>query len=90
MFSGFAFKDAATEPFAEQAVITNGINYYGTKKFSEIIFPLLRSHARQAYFIYFSVELFYIPVSGWSTCAVRGDCSKDTVRSCRRSYFPKI
>ena len=43
---GFAFNNDATEPFGEQAVVTIGINYYGTKKFCDVIFPLLRPHAR--------------------------------------------
>uniref|UniRef100_A0A914VNU0 carbonyl reductase (NADPH) n=1 Tax=Plectus sambesii TaxID=2011161 RepID=A0A914VNU0_9BILA len=44
--AGFAFNNDATEPFGEQAVVTIGINYYGTKKFCDVIFPLLRPHAR--------------------------------------------
>uniref|UniRef100_A0A914VLT2 carbonyl reductase (NADPH) n=1 Tax=Plectus sambesii TaxID=2011161 RepID=A0A914VLT2_9BILA len=44
--AGIAFDVEAKEPFGEQAVVTIGINYYGTKKFCDVIFPLLRPHAR--------------------------------------------
>ena len=40
--AGFAFKMAATEPFAQQAEITVGVNFYGTLKVTESLFPLMR------------------------------------------------
>lgn len=44
--AGFAFKQAATEPFGEQAEVTLRINYWGLLNVSRALFPLLRSHAR--------------------------------------------
>uniref|UniRef100_F1L5Z3 carbonyl reductase (NADPH) n=1 Tax=Ascaris suum TaxID=6253 RepID=F1L5Z3_ASCSU len=44
--AGFAFKNAATEPPDEQARVTIGINYEGTKQTCDILFPLLRGGGR--------------------------------------------
>jgi carbonyl reductase 1 len=46
--AGFAFKGSATEPFSEQAEVTMRINYFGTLKVCNGLFPLLRAHARVA------------------------------------------
>jgi len=40
------FQNAATEPFEEQAEVTNRVNYFGTKNVSNALIPLLRPHAR--------------------------------------------
>jgi carbonyl reductase 1 len=37
---------SAVEPFAEQAEVTNRVNYNGTKNVSNALLPLLRPHAR--------------------------------------------
>ncbi|KHN85052.1 Carbonyl reductase [NADPH] 3 [Toxocara canis] len=44
--AGFAFKNAATEPPEEQARVTIGVNYEGTKQTCDILFPLLRDNGR--------------------------------------------
>ena len=44
--AGMAFKNAATEPFGEQATITLATNYWDNKKACEIIFPILNAGAR--------------------------------------------
>lgn len=44
--AGFAFKHAATEPPEEQARVTIGVNYEGTKQVSNILIPLLRDGGR--------------------------------------------
>uniref|UniRef100_A0A0R3RHX5 carbonyl reductase (NADPH) n=1 Tax=Elaeophora elaphi TaxID=1147741 RepID=A0A0R3RHX5_9BILA len=44
--AGFAFKNAATESPEEQARVTIGINYDGTKQVSSILFPLIRDGGR--------------------------------------------
>jgi len=44
--AGFAYKAASTAPFAEQAEVTVGINYYGLQAVCHALFPLLRDHAR--------------------------------------------
>ncbi|KAL8440417.1 hypothetical protein Efla_000305 [Eimeria flavescens] len=44
--AGFAFPRNATEPLATQARITCGVNYFGTRKLSQAISPLLRKGAR--------------------------------------------
>ncbi len=44
--AGFAFKQAATEPFGQQAEVTVNINYFGTKKVCDYLFPLLKPGAR--------------------------------------------
>ncbi|VDD93848.1 unnamed protein product [Enterobius vermicularis] len=41
--AGFAFKHAATEPAEEQARVTIGVNYEGTKQVCDILFPLIRT-----------------------------------------------
>ncbi|ELU11788.1 hypothetical protein CAPTEDRAFT_220349 [Capitella teleta] len=46
--AGFAFKQAATEPFSEQAEVTVRINYLGTLAVMKAMMPILRSGARVA------------------------------------------
>jgi len=43
---GIAFKAAATEPFAEQAKVTNDTNFFATLDACQVLFPILRPHAR--------------------------------------------
>jgi carbonyl reductase 1 len=44
--AGFAFKQDATESAEEQANVTIGINYYGTKKVSTQLIPLIKKGGR--------------------------------------------
>ncbi|KAM3719939.1 Carbonyl reductase [Dirofilaria immitis] len=44
--AGFAFKYSATESPEEQARVTIGINYDGTKQVCDILFPLIRDGGR--------------------------------------------
>merc|ERR1712212_623322 len=44
--AGMAFKNAATEPFGEQATVTLGTNYWANKRCCEILFPILKPGAR--------------------------------------------
>jgi len=44
--AGIAYKQAATEPFSEQASVTMDTNYFGTLNACNAFFPLLRSGAR--------------------------------------------
>eukprot|EP00090_Calanus_glacialis_P001769 TRINITY_DN11303_c0_g1_i4.p1 TRINITY_DN11303_c0_g1~~TRINITY_DN11303_c0_g1_i4.p1 ORF type:complete len:289 (+),score=72.71 TRINITY_DN11303_c0_g1_i4:69-935(+) len=44
--AGMAFKNAATEPFGEQATITLATNYWDNKRACEILFPILNAGAR--------------------------------------------
>ena len=44
--AGFAFKQDATESAEEQANVTIGINYYGTKKVSTQLVPLVKKGGR--------------------------------------------
>uniref|UniRef100_A0AC34GTY5 Carbonyl reductase n=1 Tax=Panagrolaimus sp. ES5 TaxID=591445 RepID=A0AC34GTY5_9BILA len=44
--AGFAFKQAATESAEEQANVTIAINYYGTKRVSTHLLPLIKSGGR--------------------------------------------
>ncbi|KAH7698872.1 oxidoreductaseshort chain dehydrogenase/reductase family protein, partial [Aphelenchoides avenae] len=44
--AGFAYKTAATESQVEQADVTIGINYYGTKLVSDALTPLIRAGGR--------------------------------------------
>ncbi|KAJ3647386.1 hypothetical protein Zmor_019265 [Zophobas morio] len=44
--AAIAFKRTATEPFSEQAVITNSVNYYATLKVCDILFPILKKNAK--------------------------------------------
>merc|ERR1711892_1138645 len=44
--AGIAFKNAATEPFGEQATVTLATNYWANKKACEILFPILKPGAR--------------------------------------------
>uniref|UniRef100_A0AC35FAR9 Carbonyl reductase n=1 Tax=Panagrolaimus sp. PS1159 TaxID=55785 RepID=A0AC35FAR9_9BILA len=44
--AGFAFKQDATESAEEQANVTIGINYYGTKKVSTQLVPLIKKGGR--------------------------------------------
>ena len=44
--AAIAFKNAATEPFAEQAEVTLATNYWSVKRSCEILFPILKPGAR--------------------------------------------
>lgn len=44
--AAIAFKQNATEPFATQAEETVRVNYFGTLRVCEALFPLLRQNAR--------------------------------------------
>ena len=44
--AAIAFKQAATEPFGHQAEESVRVNYWGTKRACEALFPLLRPGAR--------------------------------------------
>jgi len=44
--AGMAYKQAATEPFSEQAEVTSKVNFWGTMNICNELFPLLRPHAR--------------------------------------------
>jgi len=44
--AGFAYKASATEPFGQQAEDSIAINYTGTKRVCDALFPLLKPHAR--------------------------------------------
>ena len=44
--AAIAFKNAATEPFGEQAAITLRTNFFNTLRECQILFPILRPHAR--------------------------------------------
>jgi len=44
--AGIAFKNAATEPFSEQAVVTLQTNFFNTERICQILFPILKPHAR--------------------------------------------
>jgi len=44
--AGIAFKMSSTAPFSEQAEVTIRTNYFGTLRASNILFPILRDHAR--------------------------------------------
>jgi len=44
--AGIAFKNAATEPFGEQASVTLATNYWANKRACEILFPILNPGAR--------------------------------------------
>nr|AEE61471.1 unknown [Dendroctonus ponderosae] len=44
--AAIAFKNAAPEPFSEQAKTTIAVNYFATLKVCEALFPLLRANAR--------------------------------------------
>jgi len=46
--AAIAFKHDATEPFAEQAVVTLKTNYFANLNACNILFPILRPHARVA------------------------------------------
>jgi len=44
--AAIAFKNDATEPFSEQAEVTVKVNYFNTLHVCDILFPILRPHAR--------------------------------------------
>jgi carbonyl reductase 1 len=44
--AAIAYKMSSTAPFAEQAEETMKINYFGTKSVCDILFPILKPHAR--------------------------------------------
>ncbi|XP_018563375.1 carbonyl reductase [NADPH] 3-like [Anoplophora glabripennis] len=44
--AAIAFKNDATEPFGQQAEETIKVNYFGTLRVSEALFPLLRNNAK--------------------------------------------
>ena len=44
--AAIAFKNAATEPFSEQATVTLRTNFFNTNRACTILFPILKPHAR--------------------------------------------
>ncbi|KAI8761708.1 carbonyl reductase [NADPH] 1, partial [Biomphalaria glabrata] len=44
--AGIAYKNSSTAPFSEQAEVTNKTNFFDTLNVCEVLFPLLRPHAR--------------------------------------------
>jgi len=46
--AAIAYKESATEPFGQQAEDTIAINYTGTKRICDALFPLLKPHSRYA------------------------------------------
>lgn len=44
--AAIAFKAAATEPFSEQATVTLRTNFFNTLRACNILFPILKPHAR--------------------------------------------
>ena len=63
--AGIAYKNDATEPFGEQAEVTVATNFTGTVEACEVLFPLLRPHAR--YKIFVRATLHYMLLSAdWS------------------------
>jgi len=44
--AGIAYKGASKAPFSEQADVTNKTNFFATLEVCEMLFPLLRPHAR--------------------------------------------
>ena len=44
--AGMAYKNSATEPFAEQARVTVNTNFTGTLNVSKALLPLMRPHSR--------------------------------------------
>lgn len=44
--AAIAFKNAATEPFSEQATVTLRTNFFNTYRACTILFPILKPHAR--------------------------------------------
>ncbi|KAH3779338.1 carbonyl reductase [NADPH] 3-like [Dreissena polymorpha] len=44
--AAIAYKNAATEPFSEQAEVTMATNFWGTLNACNVLFPILRPHAR--------------------------------------------
>lgn len=44
--AGIAYKNASPAPFSEQAEVTCKTNFFGTLEVCNILFPLLRPHAR--------------------------------------------
>ena len=44
--AGISFNSAATESFGQQATLTLGTNYWGTKRVCQILFPILQPGAR--------------------------------------------
>ncbi|KAH9513990.1 NADH-cytochrome b5 reductase [Bulinus truncatus] len=44
--AGLAYKNSSTAPFSEQAEVTTKTNFFDTLAVCEVLFPLLRPHAR--------------------------------------------
>ena len=44
--AAIAFKQDATEPFGEQAAVTLRTNFFNTERACQILFPILKPHAR--------------------------------------------
>ncbi|XP_059147326.1 carbonyl reductase [NADPH] 1-like [Physella acuta] len=44
--AGIAYKQASTAPFSEQADVTTKTNFFNTLNVCQVLFPLLRPHAR--------------------------------------------
>ena len=59
--AAIAFKNAAPEPFSEQATLTMRTNFFNTYRFCNIIFPILKPHARVVNVSSYAGHLLKIP-----------------------------
>ncbi|XP_065208823.1 carbonyl reductase [NADPH] 3-like [Planococcus citri] len=59
--AAIAFKVASTDPFAAQAKETIRVNYFGTRKVCDVMFPILRPHARVVHLSSILGHLLRIP-----------------------------
>lgn len=73
--AAIAYKAAATEPFSEQATVTLRTNFFNTYRACNILFPILKSHARVVNVSSSAGHLQKIPGNDAIAVALRGKLS---------------
>ncbi|XP_069128877.1 carbonyl reductase [NADPH] 1-like [Argopecten irradians] len=67
--AGMAYKVSSDAPFGEQAEVTVGTNFTGTLNVCEVLFPILRPHAR---YLSLNVHIVFYWVWSFTEVAIHG------------------
>ncbi|XP_073977781.1 carbonyl reductase [NADPH] 1-like [Rhodnius prolixus] len=84
--AAIAFKQDATDPFSYQAKVTLRVNYFALVKLCEILFPLLRPHARVVNVSSSAGHLLRIPGEEWRKKFSDPKLTVEELSNCMNSF----
>ena len=90
--AAIAFKNDATEPFGEQAAVTLRTNFFNTERACQILFPILKPHARVVHLSSYAGHLSRIageePAAGQLRSKLASlELGADDLRNMMRSFI---